>query len=121
MPTNSTVASLTSKLTKLEKEREHHVQAIREIDAVFARLGGKIGGGASIGRAGRAAGGSGSRAQGVKAALLGSLTDKGQSPDELAAKVSRKVGAKVNITTQLAMLKAEKKARNPKRGQWVKA
>lgn len=117
---NPTIASITSKLKKLQKDRDHHLESIREIDAIFAKLGAKVGkGGAS--RAGRGGGGAGSRVQGVKAALLASLTDKGQTPVELAAKVSKKVGAKVNVTTQLAMLKAAKKAKNPERGLWTRA
>ncbi|MBL0922421.1 MAG: hypothetical protein IBJ10_09880 [Phycisphaerales bacterium] len=130
MAKTNTIAALSSLLQKLGKERQHHIAAIQEIDGVFRRFGfeptgapvrGKSArGGASAGRArGKRPGGQ--RVQGVKQTLLESLSDTPQSPGELAAKVSKKLGAKVAITTQLHMLKREKAAKAVGRGQWVRA
>lgn len=134
MANKNTIAALSSLLQKLSKERQHHVAAIQEIDAVFHRFGFEpsgapmrrkpgrpagSGAGAGAGRArGKRAGGQ--RVQGVKQTLLESLSDTPQSPAELAAKVSKKLGAKVAITTQLHMLKREKAAKAVGRGQWVR-
>lgn len=133
MANKNTIAALSSLLQKLSKERQHHVAAIQEIDAVFHRFGFEpsgapmrrkpgrpAGSGASAGRSrGKRAGGQ--RVQGVKQTLLESLSDTPQSPAELASKVSKKLGAKVAITTQLHMLKREKAAKAVGRGQWVRA
>lgn len=109
------------------------MQAIDEIDRVLAKFGLEPGEAppARSGRRGRRkasttrkkkrGGRSGRRIQGVKQALESALTGTPQSPGELADKVSKKVGAKVSITTQLHALKAEKKAKAVARGQWVKA
>lgn len=128
MAKTETIAALSSLLNKLTKERNHHVAAIQEIDEVFHKFGVEppaIGGG----RAPRPTGGAprrglkrgGSRVQGVKQTLAESLSDTPQSPAELAAKVSKKLGSKVAITTQLHMLKREKIAKAVGRGQWVRA
>lgn len=129
MPTK-TVTAFSSLLAKLHKERRFHIEAIEEIDAIFHKFGmdppGRSARAARPAAAGKAkprarGGRSGRRIQGVKKALQDSLSGTPQSPAELAAKVSKKVGAKVNITTQLHMLKSEKKAKAVGRGQWVKA
>ncbi len=125
---NNTVAALSSLLQKLKREREHYVAKIEEIDAVFERFGaspsspsrGRRSGGGGR-KAGRGKRPGGKRVQGVKQTLLESLTSTPQSPSDLQAKVSKKLGHKVNITTQLHMLKREKLAKAASRGQWVKA
>ncbi len=132
MAKTETIAALSSLLNKLTKERNHHVAAIQEIDEVFHKFGVEppaIGGATRGARAARSTGGAkrrglkrgGSRVQGVKQTLAESLSDTPQSPAELAAKVSKKLGSKVAITTQLHMLKREKVAKAVGRGQWVRA
>lgn len=114
-------------------DRRAHVEEVQRIDAVFQRLSVQPpdnhgAGGASGARRGRPAAGrrpgrkpGGQRVQGVKQALLDSLTDTPQTPAQLKAKVCGKVGANVNITTQLAMLKREKLAKPASRGLWIRA
>lgn len=63
----------------------------------------------------------GQRVQGVKEALAESLTATAQSPADLQAKVSKKLGHDVSIATQLHMLKRDGVAKAIGRGQWVKA
>ncbi len=63
----------------------------------------------------------GQRVQGVKEALADALTGTAQSPAELQAKVSKKLGHDVSIATQLHMLKRDGVAKAIARGQWVKA
>lgn len=125
MPNNNTVSTIASLLEKLRKERDHHLQAIEEIDSVFARFGAtppRSPGAPRGRRKGRGRGAPGQkRVQGVKETLASALTDSPQSPTELAAKVSRKLGAKVAIATQLNQLKKEKVAKSVGRGQWVRA
>ena len=137
-----TAVQLNSLLRKLHAERNHHVEAIDEIDKIFAQFGIDPEGGAarrgpgrprgSKGRkkAGRKKGSKkkargkkagGQRVQGVKQTLEESLTATPQSPAELQVKVSKKLGHDVSIATQLHMLKSEGKAKAVGRGQWVKA
>lgn len=129
MPSN-TLSTVSSLLAKLRKERQHHVDSIAEIDAVFDRFGASPPGPAPSGRGrgqGRGARGKGRgapgmmRVQGVKETLAATLSDSPQSPSELQQKVSKKLGTKVNIATQLNMLKKEKRAKSVGRGQWVRA
>jgi hypothetical protein len=127
MAKQKTLTAVSSLLAKLEKEREHHLASLEEIDAIFRRFGASPGPGAGRRRGGRAMGGArrggrgaGSRVQGVKDALLSSLSGSPQSPADLAAKVSKRLGTKVNIATQLHMLKRDKKAKSVGRGQWVR-
>ncbi len=127
MPSN-TLSTVSSLLAKLRKERQHHVDSIAEIDAVFGRFGASPPGPAPAGRGkGRGSRGKGRgapgmmRVQGVKEALAAALSDSPQSPSELQQKVSKKLGVKVNIATQLNMLKKEKRAKSVGRGQWVRA
>lgn len=151
------MVQLSSLLRKLHAERNHHLAAVSEIDAVFARFGidpetggevrrgpGRPRGSKNKKKPGRKKGASkktskkkasgakkkrtargkkpgGQRVQGVKQALQESLTSSPQSPAELADKVSKKVGQKVSITTQLHMLKRDGAAKAVGRGQWVKA
>ena len=134
-----------SYLQELADRRAEHQAAIDEIDAVLAQFGVQAGSVTSTGRRRRGpgrpkgsgkktgrkatakkasrkkAGRRGKRVQGVKQALIDSLSDKPQSPSELQGKVSRKVGAEVQIATQLQMLKNEGKATTVGRGQWVAA
>lgn len=133
MPASPTLRKVSVLLQKLADERRAHAEEIERIDSVFARMGFRpSGSGAAPTRAarlsGRPAGGKrrgrksgGQRVQGVKHALLESLTDTPQTGAQLKAKVCGKVGANVNITTQLAMLKREKLAKAVARGQWVRA
>jgi len=139
-------------MSLLQKERDHHAQAIEEIDAILERLEdatttvptrrgpGRPRGSKNKKKAGRAAKkGSkkkagkkrgrkkgrglkegGSRVQGVKQTLAEALTTSPQSPAELQAKVSAKLGHEVSIATQLHMLKREGAAKAVGRGQWVK-
>ncbi len=125
---SSAARSVNSLISKLHAQRVHHVAAIAEIDAVFARLRSSLGaaGNAASTRVSRTTGGSlrtvpWRRVQGVKAALLASLSSKPQSPASLAARVSRRLGAEVSVAVQLQALKAAKKAKNPERGLWIKA
>lgn len=120
--------SINSLIRKLQAQRAHHAAAIAEIDAVFSRLRSSLGaaGNAPSTHVSRSTGGSlktvsGRRVQGVKAALLASLSSKPQSPASLAARVSKRLGAEVSVAVQLQALKAEKKAKNPERGLWIKA
>ena len=140
------MVQLSSLLRKLHAEREHHLSAVEEINAIFARFGidpntggevrrgpgrprgsknkkkaGRKKAAKKAGRKKRGKKAGGSRVQGVKQALLDSLTATAQSPAELADKVSKKVGQKVSITTQLHMLKRDGVAKAVGRGQWVKA
>lgn len=149
------MVQLSSLLRKLHAERNHHLAAVSEIDAVFARFGidpetggearrgpGRPRGSKNKKKPGRKKAGSkkkaskkktakkrtargkkagGQRVQGVKQTLQESLTSTPQSPAELADKVSKKVGQKVSITTQLHMLKRDGVAKAVGRGQWVKA
>lgn len=140
------MVQLSSLLRKLHAEREHHLSAVEEINAIFARFGidpntggevrrgpgrprgsknkkkaGRKKAAKKAGRKKRGKKAGGSRVQGVKQALLESLTATAQSPAELADKVSKKVGQKVSITTQLHMLKRDGAAKAVGRGQWVKA
>ncbi|TVQ59079.1 MAG: hypothetical protein EA379_12000 [Phycisphaerales bacterium] len=136
---------LVSYLQELADRRNEHQAAIDEIDAVLSQFG--VQAGAATGRRGpgrpkgskkkvgrkktskktvkkagrKKTGRRGKRVQGVKQALIDALSDKPQSPGELQDKVSRKVGADVQIATQLQMLKNEGKANNVDRGQWVAA
>jgi len=133
MAESQSLRKLSSLLQKLADERRSHMEAIERIDSVFLRMGFQpppSGAGSSRGAKlrGRATAGrrrglktGGQRVQGVKQALLESLTDTPQTPDQLKAKVSSKVGANVAIVTQLAMLKREKLAKAVARGQWVRA
>ncbi|MGD9693479.1 MAG: hypothetical protein AB7G17_08045 [Phycisphaerales bacterium] len=131
----TTLTALQGLLSKLAKERETHVAAIQQIDAVFANFGmappgggGTGSGGARRGRrkaAGRKGRGrglrpGGKRVQGVKTTLHEALTDKPQSPGDLQKKVSQKLGTKVAIATQLNALKKEGLAKSVGRGQWVR-
>jgi len=133
MANSPSLRKLSALLQKLADERRAHVEEIQRIDSVFTRMGFRPSeSGAAPVRAarqqGRAAGGKrrgrkagGQRVQGVKQALLESLTDSPQTPAQLKAKVCGKVGADVAIVTQLAMLKSEKLAKAVARGQWVRA
>lgn len=140
MPTR-TLNELSSLLRKLATEREQYVAAIEEIDAVFAQFGmeapaggarrrrgrppmrkaGKKAGRTKAGAKKRGRRRGGKRVQGVKQTLLDTLGSKPQSPIDLQKKVSKKLGAEVNIATQLQMLKSEGKAKAVGRGQWVAA
>lgn len=137
-------------LSLLKKDRDHHLNAIQEIDAILERLGAestttKRGPGRPRGsknkkkartkgakkaskksgkkrtRKGRGLKPGGSRVQGVKQTLADALTSTPQSPADLQAKVSTKLGHKVSIATQLHMLKRDGVAKAVGRGQWVKA
>ena len=133
MANSQTLRKVSTLLQKLADERRAHVEEVQRIDSVFERMGFRpTGAGMAPARAarqtGRAARGKrrgrklgGQRVQGVKQALLESLTDSPQTPAQLKAKVSSKVGADVAIVTQLAMLKQEKLAKAVARGQWVRA
>jgi len=133
MPASPTLRKLSVLLQKLADERRAHVAEIERIDSVFARMGFRPSdSGAAPARAGRQSGRTasgkrrgrkpgGQRVQGVKQALLESLSDTPQTPAQLKAKVCGKVGANVAIVTQLAMLKREKLAKSVSRGQWVRA
>jgi hypothetical protein len=133
MANSQSLRKLSALLQKLADERRSHVEEIHRIDSVFTTMGfrpsdsgaapvraGRTSGRAAGGkRRGRKAGGQ--RVQGVKQALLESLTDTPQTPAQLKAKVSNKVGADVAIVTQLAMLKREKLAKAVARGAWIRA
>jgi hypothetical protein len=138
-------------LSLLKKDREHHLNAIQEIDAILERIGAeaapaKRGPGRPRGsknkkkktkakgakkaskksgkkrtRKGRGIKPGGSRVQGVKQTLADALTSSPQSPADLQTKVSNKLGHKVSIATQLHMLKRDGVAKAVGRGQWVKA
>jgi hypothetical protein len=154
-----TMVQLSSLLRKLHDERNHHLESIDEIDAIFARFGvdpesggKKRGPGRPRGstnkkkkktkkkaasskkkatkkktkkktgkRGSRGLKAGGQRVQGVKQALQDALTSTAQSPADLQAKVSKKVGQEVSIATQLHMLKRDGVAKAVGRGQWVKA
>lgn len=133
MADSQTLRKLSALLQTLADERRTHVEEVQRIDSVFERMGFRPSdSGVAPARAarqtGRAAKGKrrgrkpgGQRVQGVKQALLESLSDTPQTPAQLKAKVSSKVGADVAIVTQLAMLKREKLAKAAARGQWVRA
>lgn len=134
-------------LSLLKKDREHHQNAIDEIDSILERLGSESGEtrrgpgrprgsknkkkrgakkaskktGKKRSRKGRGLKPGGSRVQGVKETLAASLTTSPQSPAELQEKVSKKLGHEVSIATQLHMLKRDGVAKAIGRGQWVKA
>ncbi len=135
-------------LSLLKKEREHHQKSLDEIDAIIERISSetattKRGPGRPRGsknkkkrgakkaskkkagkkrtRKGRGLKPGGSRVQGVKETLAASLTTSPQSPAELQAKVSKKLGQDVSVATQLHMLKRDGVAKAVGRGQWVKA
>lgn len=130
MAASPSLRKLAVLLQKLADERRSHIEAVRRIEAVMARMGFDPSGARVAGegssstrgpRRGRGLKSGGKRVQGVKQALLESLSATPQSPAQLKAKVCGKVGANVNITTQLAMLKREKLAKDVARGQWVRA
>lgn len=132
MANSQSLRKLSALLQKLVDERRSHMEEIQRIDSVFTRMGFRpsdaspaptraarqSGRAASGKRRGRKAGGQ--RVQGVKQALLDSLTDSPQTPAQLQVRVSNKVGANVAIVTQLAMLKREKLAKAVARGQWIR-
>lgn len=143
------MVQLSSMLRKLHEERNHHLAAVEEIDEIFNRFGinpdeaprrrgpgrprgsGKKAGkkaGRKKGskkkagkRASRGLKDGGQRVQGVKQTLAEALTSTPQTPAELQAKVSKKLGQEVSIATQLHMLKRDGVAKAVARGQWVKA
>lgn len=128
MATKDTIAEISAKLQELWKEREDLLARLDEINAVFHSFGIDPERGRRT-RSSRRTRGTGKRrglrpggkrVQGVKQTLLESLSATPQSPTELAANVSQKLGKKVAITTQLHMLKREKLAKAASRGQWVR-
>ena len=130
MSTKEIVSDIREKLNDLARERQELLERLDEINGVFQSLGidpdrgtrrAGLGRGRRTAARGRGLRPGGQRVQGVKQTLLESLTSTPQSPGELQTKVSKKLGHKVNITTQLHMLKREKLAKAASRGQWVKA
>lgn len=146
---NPTVKKLQKLLNDLVAERDSHRRAIQEIDAVLAQTGvipravsskagpsgprrrkqgrrkagtskkaGKKAAARPAAKKGRKARG---RAKGVKKALEAALSATPQSPRDLAAKVSGKLGRKVSVAAQLRLLQREGKAKTVGRAQWTTA